>query len=339
MTVLNDTAILARFNSLLIGGDQSRIGAFMYYFVPGKIFPSGLDDTGSAKSPIDWTKKVVHAWPGETAYVVNPGSLVSLRTRELVMMPNDLCGLWYQTDSLARHGLLLVNMSTVPPGYEGPLTCTFVNFGKKSVPITPSTNVAKLLFLPLDAATSRSARRREERDYDSSLADMAREFPVSFLQISDRTKELVARIDAENARLTALVDAAADEARETLDDVLKNASDAFAKQAKDAEDHFRQASSDGAQSAVIKAVPWAAVAILLLGAAQWFATKILTTNIDDTANRRADVMETRINKELDALGRKPVFVYTTGSVESKELLGRMEALENEMKKLQSQAKK
>lgn len=186
---------------------------------------------------------------------------------------------------------------------------------------------------------SKRSTKREERDYDSSLADMAREFPVSFLQISDRTKELVARIDAENARLTALVDAAADEARETLDDVLKNASDAFAKQAKDAEDHFRQASSDGAQSAVIKAVPWAAVAILLLGAAQWFATKILTTNIDDTANRRADVMETRINKELDALGRKPVFVYTTGSVESKELLGRMEALENEMKKLQSQAKK
>ncbi|MGB6487321.1 MAG: hypothetical protein WBE91_10600 [Steroidobacteraceae bacterium] len=317
MTVLSETAIRARFGSLLIGGDPSRIGPSVYYFVPGKIFPSGLDENGNAQPPVDWTAKPVEDWPGETAYVVNPGTLVSLRTREFVKMPSDLCGLWYQTDSLSRYGLLLVNMSIVPPGYEGPLTCTFVNFGKDSVAIKPPMPVSKLLFLPLDTATSRNPRQTKEREYDSSLAEMARRSPVSFLRISDRAKELREQIANQ-------MDDEMKQARETLNGIVKENSDKFTKDAK---------------NAIFVATPLALVAIVLLGGAQWLATKILTTNIDEMANKRADIMEARINQELDALGRKPVFVYTTGGAESKDLLGRITALEDEMKKLQSQTKK
>jgi deoxycytidine triphosphate deaminase/ElaB/YqjD/DUF883 family membrane-anchored ribosome-binding protein len=335
MTVLSDTAIRARFASLLIGGEESRIAGSVYYFVPGKIFPSGLDEKGSVQPAIDWTQQPVKQWPGETAYVVKPGWLVSLRTRELVTMPNDLCGLWYQTDSLSRRGLLLVNMSIVPPGYQGPLTCTFVNFGKEDVSIKPSTNVSKLLFLPLDAATSRSTRRIEEQDYDGYLADMARQSPVSFLRISDRAKELDEKIDKRMGNFKDLVHDEVKQVRQTLDDAVKQARQALDDVVKENSNKFAK----DARNAVFIAAPWALVAIGLLGGAQWLATKVLTTNINEMANKRADIMEARINQQLDALGRKPVFVYTTGRADSKEILARVTALENDMKELQSQTKK
>lgn len=130
MTVFSDNTILAKFDQLINDGDSSRVRGCAYSFVAGKIFPSPHSDEPAHKDVLDWTTQVVGAWPGEEVYEICPGELVSMRTREAVRMPADVCGIWNQTDGLSRKGLMLVNLSAVPPGYEGHLTCTFVNFGK-----------------------------------------------------------------------------------------------------------------------------------------------------------------------------------------------------------------
>src|SRR5438876_284641 len=78
------------------------------------------------RRPMEWT---VTGLSIETKYAVKRGELVRVRTRERVKMPADMCGLWSQLDRNSRQGLLVVNSSVVPAGYEGFLTCTFVNFG------------------------------------------------------------------------------------------------------------------------------------------------------------------------------------------------------------------
>jgi deoxycytidine triphosphate deaminase len=44
--------------------------------------------------------------------------MVWIRTRDKVKIPNDMVGFWWQTNTLSRQGLMLVNMSMVEPGYE-----------------------------------------------------------------------------------------------------------------------------------------------------------------------------------------------------------------------------
>src|SRR5215471_3774604 len=122
-----------------------NIFACSYQFRPGVIVPTGSDDPESC----------ARNWTGSTRagdlYVVKPGDLVWVRTIESVSMPPDICAFWWQTSRLSRKGLMLVNMSMVEPGYQGPLACLFMNFGKKPVILDPDTVIAKLVFNRLGA--------------------------------------------------------------------------------------------------------------------------------------------------------------------------------------------
>ncbi|MEO8007771.1 MAG: hypothetical protein ABI728_04535 [Betaproteobacteria bacterium] len=322
MAAFSDTTIKANFSALIDDGDISRSGACEYYFVAGKLNPTGVDIEGNGLPVIDWTSKPPSAWPAETAYAVRPGSLLILRTRERIKMPADLCGLWYQTDGLSRQGLMLINMSIVPPGYQGPLTCTFVNFGRNTIHIKPDTLISKVFFLPLDHAAQRQSKVRDEREYDSKLADLARESPSSFLQISDHTKELQTLIDTGKRELVLASEAAGEK---------------FSQEAKAAGDQYRTELERDAVKAVWKAAPWAALAILLLAGGQWLATSLLTANVEKVAKERADQIEANINQQLATVGGKPVIVYS-GSTETKVLMDRIKALEAEVTKLQAKKK-
>ncbi len=326
MTVFSDNTILAKFDQLIIDGDSSRVRGCAYSFVAGKIFPSPHSDEPAHKDVFDWTTKVVGAWPGEEAYEICPGELVSLRTREIVRMPADVCGIWNQTDGLSRKGLMLVNLSAVPPGYEGHLTCTFVNFGKQRVRIQPDTRVAKLMFLSLDSVAKYSSGVWQTQSYDSKVATMASESPATFLQISEQSRELNELITAGTDRIEKVAKDLGLDAKKDLNEQL-----AEAKQI------FRESVSTDTRTAVYKAAPLALLAIALLTTGQWLATRFLTENVDLVARQRADQIEARIDKQLEAAGPKPVFVYS-GTEESKALLDRMKVLEDEISLLKTKQK-
>src|SRR5689334_22412981 len=99
MTVLSDATLNARFKSLIVGGNPQRARGCSYSFLPGKLFPTGVDDNGQGRTVVDWTSGNN---PTHTQHAVRPGELILLRTLETVTMPTDCCGLWYQTDKLSR---------------------------------------------------------------------------------------------------------------------------------------------------------------------------------------------------------------------------------------------
>jgi deoxycytidine triphosphate deaminase len=184
MTVLSDTTIAGEMaHGLLIErGDPTQIGACSYQFRPGKIFTGG-----EAAQIIDWMTP-----PANAVFVIKPGAMVWVRMRERVKLPNNVCATWWQTHTLSKKGIMLINSSVVDPGYEGELACLFVNFGKVSVPISPSTIIAKLLFHNMDrsVATPYTYRISDEK-YDDDLYEVALSGPLSFLNVADLSTELV----------------------------------------------------------------------------------------------------------------------------------------------------
>ena len=86
---------------------------------------------------------------------------------------------------------MLVNMSMVEPGYQGPLACLFANFGNDSVPITPSTVVTKLVFMKMKHQSEHPySERISPEKYDEELRNVSLRAPRSFLRVSEQAKNL-----------------------------------------------------------------------------------------------------------------------------------------------------
>lgn len=161
----------------------------------------------------------------ESGVVIEPAQLVWLRAQEEISIPAGMVGLWIQTQTLARQGLLLLNITLIEPGYEGPLSAVLVNFGNKKVIIRPDTKIAKVVFLTLDSKADKLVEKWDSKTYNAELLDMAANAPTSFLQletflpnIEERAK---ARLMAMDKEIELNVGNIANEARFNLEKELK----------------------------------------------------------------------------------------------------------------------
>lgn len=170
MTVLSDKTLkkMIEQNELIPGGNADRAEYCSYEFTADSILRGGSHKV----------EKII-----QSAVAIKPAQLVWIRTCEKISIPANMVGLWIQTQTLAREGLLLLNISLIEPGYKGPLSAVFVNFGKKDVIIKPNAKIAKVMFLHLDGDATNKVGERDFQDYDESLMDMAANGPETFLQL------------------------------------------------------------------------------------------------------------------------------------------------------------
>jgi hypothetical protein len=326
-SVLSDSTIRTHLAALIDDGTAKNAREVGYEFLPGKLYPAGESHEGK---PLDWTQPGL---PPETSYAVKRGELLLVRTRERVKMPAHLCGLWSQLDRNSRQGLLLVNTSVVPPGYDGFLACTFVNFGNKSLLLKPHWPIARLVFLRLDAPAAETGQSYAAPDYDQRMSDAAREAPSTFLAIAERTASLNTIVEDAKKALDEQAKGIRAGAETALAASVKNATESL-----EAAGRSQKAQLDtDAVGAVKKAFPLALLVIAVLTGADWLVTKAVSSNIDALAKERADRIETKINEQLAAVpGGKPVIVYT-GSAEGKALSDRLTALEDQIRVLAQKA--
>jgi len=228
-------------------------------------------------------------------FVVQPGAVVWIRVRERVAMPTNMCGLWLQTNTLSRKGLLLINASLVEPGYEGHLSCHFVNFSKEPVEIFPNTALVKLLFMKLDRESAEPFTQRIT-NYDTMIAGLASRSAKSFLQISEITARL------EDARKNAELDLK--RVGELESQRLKNQLDSDSRQRR--MDEIEAIKKD-VESYVRRALGAAAAGVILLGlimlGVQWLHSRI---TIDEAG------LDQRIERSL---GRHVTFVGANPSLQ------------------------
>jgi deoxycytidine triphosphate deaminase len=209
MAVLSDRSIkdLIANCKLIEGVGDEHAMHCAFHFPAGKIYVPGTQET------IDWTDGA----EAKAFYGVKPGQLVWVRPLGRVTMPNDLCAFWWQTNTLSRKGLMLVNMSMVEPGYKGHLSCLFVNFGKNVVPIHKGQPIAKLVFMKVDQAVERPYQGGlSDGAYDQALVEQTMVGPQSFLQIaelSSRFAEAASDFDRQKSSALADFEVAANAAR------------------------------------------------------------------------------------------------------------------------------
>jgi dUTPase len=179
MAVFSDGTIRKRLAALVTSGSPLGARHCAYEFTAAVLFKGA----SAEPRPID---------PGNPI-VIEPTELVWIKAREEIRMPANAVGLWVQTQTLSRQGLLLLNTTLIEPGYEGPLHAVFVNFGNKKVVIDAGTKIAKVLFLGLDQPAD-ELLSFDVSGYDRSILDISSNSPVSFMRleslVSDQKKEL-----------------------------------------------------------------------------------------------------------------------------------------------------
>jgi len=206
---------------LIEHGREENAQECSYSFRPGCAFLAG-----SSEHPVTFSSSVP-----TPRVVVEPGQMVWIRTHERVLMPKAMVGFWWQTNTLSRKGLMLVNMSMVEPGYCGDLACLFVNFGKGKVLIDAETTVAKMVFVDIRGDVNQPYELRSPRDrYDSKLNELSLEQPSSFLQVGELASDLksareMALADIKSVANSVKIDAEADLAKarvEAISDFKKD---------------------------------------------------------------------------------------------------------------------
>ncbi len=207
MAVLSDKTIKERINKkeLVPNGNVDSAKHCSYEFTAALMLRGGSHESNNV------TPKGV---------VIKPAELVWIKANEEIAMPPDMVGLWIQTQTLARQGLLLLNITLIEPGYEGPLSAVFVNFGNKSVVIDSNTKIAKVIFLPLDNAAINLIENSDFDKYDKWLKDMSANAPETFLQLQTFLPNLEERAKAK-------LDAIEKEIERSVNDVVKKTRTAF----------------------------------------------------------------------------------------------------------------
>jgi len=231
MTILSEATLktLIAAGQIIDHGVAGDVRGQSYSCHAAKILPGGLGDTDQHQPAIvDWTHPA-----GTEVYRIQPRQLVWVRIRETVKLPDDVCAFWWQTNSLSRKGLMLVNMSMVDAGYEGSLACLFVNFGRQPVDIDPKMTVARLIFHKLDATAVPYGKGSPVEEYDRQLRDVALYGPSSFLSF----QEFSSAFELEKERAFEKFKAEADKhgyefqrtLQKSLDDAFKEKTDNLPK--------------------------------------------------------------------------------------------------------------
>ncbi len=184
MSVLSDTTLRHGLATLVPNGEKADAKHCAYEFTAATVFK------GSAANP----QAVVAGAP----VIIEPTELVWVKAKEEIKMPRDRVGLWVQTHTLSKKGLLLLNTTLIEPGYAGPLHAVFVNFGQTRVTIDSTTKIAKVIFFELDTGATELVNI-DTSSYDKSILDISANAPDSFMRlrsfVTDLKSEANARIE------------------------------------------------------------------------------------------------------------------------------------------------
>ncbi|MDD9943530.1 MAG: hypothetical protein OXU20_20990 [Myxococcales bacterium] len=228
MAVLSDETLREeiRAGRIVLRGDEAAATHCAYEFKAARVVFGGTDD-GAARV-VDLTDG-----SAQTA-TLKPKEVAWIRTQKEVSIPPDRVGLWIQTNSLSRQGLLLMNSTLVEPGYRGYLAAHLANLGAVPVTLGPSDTVAKLVLLSLD----RHARDLVEattnfKNYDAFIEKLAARSHPSFLRMNEFATDLSRELDRAVETAKATAQTFVDDAVTDGEDRLKEYSNQLHREAKE----------------------------------------------------------------------------------------------------------
>ena len=127
---------------------ESLCGA-KYYLTIGDLVLS-RDSAGGSRCSGKLFHEEVEEEREDVEYSLEPSEMVTAYTRETIALPNDVCALINAVNKKARQGLLVLNIGHIDPGWQGPLTVTMVNYGKKSLSLKRGDPIVTITFLGVE---------------------------------------------------------------------------------------------------------------------------------------------------------------------------------------------
>ncbi|ASK88205.1 dCTP deaminase domain-containing protein [Sphingorhabdus sp. SMR4y] len=319
MTVLSDSEIQDQIKSgkLVLEAEASRAEECSYAFRAGRAFLAGHDD-GEIDFASDPRIKIV----------VDPGKMVWIRTYEKVSLPNDLVGFWWQTNTLSKKGLMLINMSMVEPGYNGCLACLFVNFGNQKIVIEAKMSIAKMVFVRIGGQVASPYTKTQSVDeYDHALQELSVNQPSSFLQIGD----IASGIDHERTKAIKDVEDKIAEGKTTLENESKILSGSIASEFSNQKTMMINEFKADAPKAIWKSLGYAALVLLLIGISTAIAGWVYNNAFEDTKKIARE-------EAIKAVNDRVVIRASTASESSQDIEKQIKTLTDRLVELESAAK-
>lgn len=286
MSLLSDREIKARISKgrLVCGARLENAEECSYAFRAGRAFLAGHDD-----HQIDFAAKP------DSTFAVEPGKMVWIRTLEHVSLPNDLAGFWWQTNTLSKKGLMLVNMSMVEPGYEGYLACLFVNFGNQKIVINSTMAISKMVFMKISGKVDSPYLKRTTVDeYDSQLENLSVNQPSSFMQIGD----ISTSIDEKRSDLLQEISNHLRDSKIALNSEKEILTATIKTEFESSKREMISAFKDDAPKAIRASFGWAIAALILLGAITAIASWTKENLFEDTKKLAAEEAKKAVNERV-----------------------------------------
>lgn len=139
------------------------------------------------------------------SFIVKPTDVVWIRMKEILNLGDDICAFLHQTNEFSRKGLSIQNLTSVSPGYRGPITFIAANLSGRPIEISWDDCVARVFFSRLGQATSRPRQRSaddELHSYDKAISQELYHRENSFLDIEALRRELSSSMLVEAERVT-----------------------------------------------------------------------------------------------------------------------------------------
>ncbi|MDQ3740929.1 MAG: hypothetical protein M3320_02655 [Actinomycetota bacterium] len=147
-------------------------------YVPG----AAAETLGSTDKPLE---KLSLA-QGETAVV---------ETRETCALPPEIGAIGFPPSSVSAQGLLMTNPGHVDPGYQGSLSFTVINMGKKPFPLAKGDRIVTLLLFRLEEAV-----RRPYGPGGAIKPELLEGLSKEFLDVSEKARAAADRAEAKTRR-------------------------------------------------------------------------------------------------------------------------------------------
>lgn len=159
----------------------------------GRIYLPGKKDksSGSAEFPIT----------GQ--HVLQPGETAVIETAEKFCLPSEVAGFGFPPSSVSSKGILMTNPGHIDPGYEGHMSFTVINMGRKAYGLEHGRPICTVLLFRLAKPPRKDFRQRgphtpTNKEYWGDLLDR---LSPDFLDVENRAKE-IAKDTVKDANIT-----------------------------------------------------------------------------------------------------------------------------------------
>ncbi len=140
--------------NLVEGGEDRLFRATTYDLSVGDIIPADGEVCGQAK------------------YSLPPGGMVRVISKEVLRLPPTITGHVLLKNALCSRGVLAINIGVVDPGFEGPISSTLINFGRRKYDVTKGIPFLRVSFFrcPESPRAARS-KRYDRRTYLEKVSE------------------------------------------------------------------------------------------------------------------------------------------------------------------------